>query len=138
MADETLKQQKQVFYDKTCAHLVTQGCRAYGKFTQTSSLGVQCADYGCMYRTPDGKSCAIGCHIPDSEYDEKMENKNISTLTATYPTIAKLIPDLGLATELQSVHDFMEDWWNTGGLSELGKNRLQEIAVEHNLTPYTF
>ncbi len=27
----------------------------------------------CLYRGPDGKKCAVGLFIPDSEYDPEME-----------------------------------------------------------------
>lgn len=35
---------------------------------------------GCLYRGPNGTMCAVGCLIPDDEYDPTMENKCVNNI----------------------------------------------------------
>lgn len=46
----------QEYFDKTCKHLFKQGQRALNEHNS------------CLYLTPSGLKCAVGCHIPASEY----------------------------------------------------------------------
>jgi hypothetical protein len=51
---------KQQTFDRVLAHLRAQG--------------VPASDGGkCCYRTEDGRMCAVGCLIPDEEYDPGIE-----------------------------------------------------------------
>ena len=37
----------------------------------------------CLYRTPEGRACAVGCLIPDSKYNEEFENNRASAVIQT-------------------------------------------------------
>lgn len=50
--------------------------RATGMVTDTESNREPFE--GCMYRTPEGRKCAVGCLIPDGLYDSDMENRTAS------------------------------------------------------------
>jgi len=57
---------KQEIFDKVVIHLLTQNARS------TNETGGSCS-----YRSKDGKSCAVGCLIEDSEYSINMEDFTI-------------------------------------------------------------
>src|SRR5688500_10288568 len=44
----------------------------------------------CKYRTPEGKTCAVGCLVPDYVYDERMEGHSISVL-ADYTNLLRFL-----------------------------------------------
>ena len=115
----------QEFYDKTISHLMRQG-RA-----RTAD------EYGehCLYRGPGGVSCAVGVHIPDKMYHKDMERKTIEAVSIYFPRVLKVIPDLSLATSLQSLHDDYS-YWTDNRLNELGEMKTLRIAEIYNLTPY--
>lgn len=41
-----------------------------------------------MYKTPEGKKCAIGLHIPDDLYDPSMENQVVEKLLFNFPSLS--------------------------------------------------
>ena len=58
----------QEIFDKVATHLSKQGHRAFD-------------DNACMYRSPNGDKCAMGCLIPDEEYNaDTMEGRGASIL----------------------------------------------------------
>jgi hypothetical protein len=62
----------------------------------------------CVYRNPDGLSCAVGCLIPDSEYLEGFEDNNVRSLLrrdSKFRPSEVLKPFTVLLTNLQHVHD---------------------------------
>lgn len=121
---ENLKAEAQALYDEVRTHLLSQG-------------RVSKADYGmlgkssCAYRGADGLKCAIGCRIADSDYFLSMEGSVISDVVvaqaAKIPfstkTTYSMSPKeefrvegglIGLATELQQIHDCRapQKWWD--------------------------
>ena len=56
-------------FDKVKAHLLTQNERA------VSPAG------SCMYRTEDGKKCAVGGLITDEAYNPSIEHKSVNVVT---------------------------------------------------------
>lgn len=105
-------------FDTVVAHLRKQGCRA-------TSEGGQ-----CRYRTTvDGVvlRCAAGCLIPDKQYRDSFEGRQIggSDLTLN-STILCLGHDILLVRALQVVHDehYVRDW----------EHRFQFVANEFGLT----
>ena len=40
----------------------------------------------CVYRTDDGRKCAIGCFIPDDKYDSDFEGRNVRQLMQSGPS----------------------------------------------------
>lgn len=94
-------------FDKVSAHLLTQGQQS-----RTESR-----DDMCMYRTPEGLSCAVGCLIPAGCYLPEFDNApntavvRMSQYPAFVSALAKGGVDLrdpsvkALLSDLQAVHD---------------------------------
>lgn len=83
----------QEFFDKTLDHLRKQG-------------GPAIVDGSCKYRGNQGRSCAVGCHIPPELYSPNMEGDDVLTLSEVFPEVdAYLCEDMDLVSELQAVHD---------------------------------
>ena len=83
----------QEIFDRVAEHLLKQGER--------SAAGV------CMYRSPTGLKCAVGCLIPDSRYSLELEE-----LGVTREPVWEVMKELGykesqvsLLSELQWIHD---------------------------------
>jgi hypothetical protein len=59
----------------------------------------------CLYRTEDGRKCAVGLFIPDDKYRESMENIWVPNVVRDYG-LEEFMPlnNLGLSA-LQRVHD---------------------------------
>jgi hypothetical protein len=80
----------QEVFDQVASHLLTQKSKS------------QDDELSCRYRGNDGTSCAAGCLISDSEYNEIMEGQTWQTLVYN-----KRAPDahMYLIAELQAAHD---------------------------------
>lgn len=120
-----LEYTNQIVYDKVCAHLAAQ---------KTRSMTAN----GCAYRGTLGRSCAVGCLIPDEIYDPDMDQSvggsfglklslNVNILVQRFPAVQKLFAgvDLGLLKRLQETHD------NSDNI----KTDLYSIAQAYNLKP---
>lgn len=91
---------KQEIFSKVKKHLLAQG-----KKSLTGTV--------CGYRGEDNTQCAIGCLIPDNEYDVEMEGNSARRLLLRYEKLEKLIlpSDLNkedgriFLTQLQEIHD---------------------------------
>lgn len=111
---------RQAIFNKVKAHLLAQNARAL------NSYGL------CMYRTEDGKKCAIGCLIPDDKYAHEMEQRPFSNLN-TQRVLEEVFgrqfenKDNKLLADLVHCHDSFQpnDW----------KQRLEDIASRHDLAP---
>lgn len=93
-------------FNRVSQHLLAQGCKSEDGDS-------------CMYRTPDGLTCAVGCLIPDHRYDEDLEGQ-----VAGDDDVVHAIPELDDCTTrertaivdmlaaLQFVHDGypVSDW----------------------------
>lgn len=92
---------KQELFDKVAAHLLTQKKRAMGLLTPGSET------LKCVYRAPDGCTCAIGSLIPDEVYIPDMEGCSACILIRKIPALEQIIglENAGLAAQLQRVHD---------------------------------
>ena len=66
---------RQKVFDTVLTHLRTQNRRAVN------------GSGGCVYRSPEGLKCAIGCLIPDELYRSSMEGTTVSGLLADYPEL---------------------------------------------------
>lgn len=91
----------QEVFDKVATHLLTQKKRSID------------SKKGCLYRGPDGLKCAVGCLIPDEEYDPVMEVGITALLTGLdyligKPVVSSLREHLTLLTDLQLIHDAHE------------------------------
>lgn len=109
----------QEIFDKVATHLLTQK----EKSTQELSTGTR-----CVYRSPKGLKCAVGCLIPDELYNPSLEGYTASGLSYEIKiAIGYNDKTALLICMLQSMHDSMppEKWKdllrieaNTRGLSD--------------------
>jgi hypothetical protein len=89
----------QQIFTKVSKHLIKQG--------EPSMTG-----YQCLYRSPAGLSCAVGCLIPDADYRKRLEGCSTTddrVMEALHSVIgvdpASRINKLALLADLQEVHD---------------------------------
>ena len=98
--------------------------------THLRSQGRKSTDHeGCLYRGPNGTSCAVGCLITDEEYSPRMERTNVQALLARDETPVslkdRLLPHMDLLINLQSVHDdYTAEQW---------EKRLEIVAQQKSL-----
>ncbi|MGQ7794434.1 hypothetical protein ACUN0C_18670 [Faunimonas sp. B44] len=91
-------------FDTVVRHLFAQGKQAH--------------EYGvCRYRTYDGLKCAVGCLIPDEDYDPSFEGQLVDRLPIK-------LPHTNLLGELQDAHDNIASWQSPNSLVR----RLAAIA----------
>lgn len=111
--------EQQQVYNKIATHLVTQGVQA--------NAGGAIGD-SCLYRSPAGLKCAIGCLISDENYHPNMENRDVEAIAAWYPDA---IPDVDIdfLNEMQSVHDSNCNWYYKGQM----KLSLANVAGMYGL-----
>jgi hypothetical protein len=86
----------QEIFDTVVTHLRKQGCKSED-------------ENGCLYRTPDGLSCAVGALIPSQAYSPAMENKSLNKLLESGLLPLDLQDEFtkhrDLLIELQDIHD---------------------------------
>lgn len=104
----------QEIYTKVRRHLLKQNAKAMNTGKDKAPV--------CVYLADDGKKCAVGCLIPDTNYDANLESKGV-----TNPSVARAAgleftsaifwgwasgPQIDLARRLQRVHDLcpVESW----------------------------
>lgn len=107
----------QEIFETVSRHLFKQGKRS------VSGSG-SC----CLYRGPNGTSCAVGCLIPDDQYNPGMEyisvDRLIENFVDTTPVLKSLKRNVGLLAELQSAHDSELSWRS----SEHMRDRLKVVG----------
>lgn len=109
---------KQQIFDQVAKHMLTQ----MKKSTMTDENGAKF----CMYKGPEGLSCAAGCLIADDEYDPEFENKTWHSLADCRNVPRRNSELIGL---LQRIHDNNEPVEWEGLLRELAKNYKLEWNV---------
>lgn len=113
----------QEIFDKVATHLFTQGRRA------TDADGER-----CMYRAPNGDSCAAGCLIPDEMYNSGMEGATIDIVTEEFrlPEYFYDYGSMSLIREFQKIHDdYDQTFWKS---AESMKRRLLFTSETHGLS----
>jgi len=93
-------------------HLLKQNAKSEGPIDGCDPPATR-----CMYRSPTGLSCAVGCLIPDGLYRREMEGHGASS-SITWDALVKagVVPpmdldgamyssSLALLLRLQSIHD---------------------------------
>jgi hypothetical protein len=105
----------QEIFDTVTTHLLTQRAKSAVPNTDGEKYGE--SKLTCLYRHPDGLTCAVGCLIKDEFYETRLEG-----LRATSDDVLRSLTDSGVDTEsygvrsllreLQGVHDNepVEDW----------------------------
>jgi hypothetical protein len=125
----------QTYFTETINHLEKQGVRGF-------------EDDICAYRDADGNACAVGYWIPDGhpaleKYAEdsgfgtrgKHNNLTVHELVEFFPDLRDIIAPpgeegLGLAADLQSLHDRADNWDDDGFV---GWDEVDRIVDSHGL-----
>lgn len=103
------KATEQEVFDQVGKHLLAQMVRSEAKST-------------CLYRGPDGISCAAGCLMTDEEYNPSFEGNDWEMLVAADMVIGC---HSTLIYKLQSIHDnYLPDKW---------EERLADLARANGL-----
>lgn len=92
----------QFIFDKTWVHLVTQGKPAL----RPGSIGL--GQPKCVYRAPDGSSCAFGVWIDDAEYNPEWEGKPADYIIEQ--GLRRYAEYENLFSALQRAHDSVDSW----------------------------
>lgn len=106
----------QEIFDKVATHLLTQNAKSKDPKGPT-----------CLYRGPEGRTCAIGHLIPDEVYAKGMEGSAFSNLMEVWVMrLPVWFPaNRQLLSALQRCHDSLDvDHW---------RSRLAEIADDFGL-----
>ena len=90
----------QEVFDFVAKHLLTQK-----KKSQRNAIGSK----DCMYKSPEGLTCAVGCLIPKKDYTYDIEYRGVEDMLEYYDVVSK---HEMLLTHLQLVHDTeeVENW----------------------------
>lgn len=114
------KATEQGVFDYVVEHLKRQGVASFGKGPDGSLM--------CLYRGPDGTSCAIGCLLTDDEVSGIRENETVEKLVENHK-LPRRLNRLGapFLTSLQSAHD--DGYKMNGGWIEA----LLNVAYVHDL-----
>lgn len=90
---------KQKVFDTVAKHLLTQNAKSLSRGRST-----------CVYRSHDGKSCAVGVLIKDEFYDSSLEGRSCSNEKVVEALEASLkdkleFGEIDLLSDLQMIHD---------------------------------
>lgn len=77
--------------------------------------------YSCSYRGDENSICEIGSIISDDEYKKEFEGMNVGSIE-----IKRIQENIDLLRKLQKIHDQKSNW-DDNGLSEAGKNALNDL-----------
>ena len=104
---------KQEIFDRVARHLLTQKKHAM-------------VNDACVYRTPDGLKCAIGCLIPNELYTPEIEGYSATKCQVVHVLLKVGISCIAFLNELQIVHDTydVDDW----------APQLRRVAVKQKLS----
>lgn len=120
---------KQKVYDDVCAHLIAQNSRSLDE------------NHFCVYRSAEGKKCAVGGIMPDHIYNSNMESKTVFShrliplldyLDCEYSKNEDNVSgaDVAFLSGLQSIHDECEPCQWKDSLKDFGRfNKLEIPSV---------
>lgn len=114
-------QTKQEVFNRVITHLVSQG---------QQSVNV---DGLCLYHSPSGTSCAVGCLISEEDYSPSMEGADVGYIVRKYENLQWMQQFGELLDDLQDLHD-VDGNWDNQGLSSNGLEHIQLIADMRGLT----
>lgn len=113
---------QQELFDRVATHLLTQKAKAIG------------ADGRCRYRAPNGLTCAIGCLIPEEQYDPELEGCTVfNTRIREVAGFQMALSDL--AADLQRLHDYESPEHWCAELKEVAANHRLNTAALDRMTP---
>lgn len=110
----------QEVFDFVAGHLFQQGERAVDIYGS------------CRYRAENGKSCAIGCLIPDDLYVKEMECNTINEIVDLYSFPKYINNNIDMIRRLQHTHDIRYNWDTTSKM----KDSLKYVAEFYRLDEY--
>jgi hypothetical protein len=119
MTSEELKAEAQDLFDQVVSHLRQQGKRSQ------AVLGIGLIR--CLYRHPDGLKCAVGCLIPDANYEDTMEKQDLHQVLEMLPKELRerLLRHEAMLLDLQHLHDDTK--------VEMWEAIMAEIAIKNGL-----
>jgi hypothetical protein len=117
----------QEMFTKITEHLLKQGKRSmYSKPSMYSSDMVK----SCAYRGENGRTCAVGCLIPDEDYTPEMEGVGVSRLQQHWPDLFQFDGNqLDLLADLQNLHDCGDPKNLRDGLVSIASTYKLEMLV---------
>lgn len=87
------------------------------KQAEKSHIALSEGGFSCRYRDPEGRSCAIGCLIPNDAYKPEMEGGDVGDLIKKdllpVTLAAEFFKNMRLLSTLQKIHDqslALTDW----------------------------
>lgn len=94
---------KQKIFDRIATHLLTQGRKSLKVLRDDP-------DPICLYRGPDGMSCAVGCLITDDNYTPELEDRRVNNSLIIEAleqslNVHLMQSDIAFLEELQYIHD---------------------------------
>lgn len=114
---------KQETFDRVARHLLTQNEESNGFLSDGEAETLT-----CLYRSGLLK-CAAGCLIPEEEYKEEYEGKDVKLLCSKYDWSYFFGHDIELVSFLQTIHDtYHPNEWR-GRLKILGELEGLDVAV---------
>lgn len=93
----------------------------------------------CLYRGPDNTSCAVGCLIPDDQYDFEMELcgsiYNVVDCFPDNPFIRSLTPEnIAFLQILQSIHDYKPNWESINAMNDAFERMFPNMDLSFLIT----
>ena len=118
---------EQEIFNQVVTHLRTQKVPSYEQGA------------GCRYRGPNGTSCAVGCLMPDSAYDESIEGEGLRSQEVLRRLRALGFTDVNLSLlySLQGAHDEWADAVKEGLAGDWGPGQeasFTVVAINYRLT----
>lgn len=115
----------QQIFDTVATHLFTQGHRAMSEDGTT-----------CLYRAPNGDTCAVGCliqdyYIPEMDKGDFLLSSGITEIVMRFYDILPewIVRNVKLLGALQDVHDRTSPWRSVDAM----KASLEFVAIESDL-----
>lgn len=119
---EPMNLSKQEIFDRIASHLIAQGS------------GSTNAEGECVYRSPNGTSCAVGCLIPDELYNPDFEMNSVKYLPLGVREYLGL-DNMEMLSNLQTIHDIASR--GSYFLTDI-REEMCHYAVDHNLNSAVF
>ena len=109
-------------FDKMVRHLQSQNWKQATK----DEFG------GCAYRGDNGKMCAVGCLIPDSEYIKSIEFKDYQAAKELCPSLANISG--AVLNEMQLFHDeYMVDCIDNEEIKNDLNHRAERLGLSNKV-----
>ena len=107
----------QEVFDKVAVHLLTQNAKSLQVVSHSWQIDNPAypPTVNCRYRGEEGRSCAVGCLIPDERYNDIIEGGSVESWRVQEILYAMDLQDhVKILSRLQHVHDGFEviEWRN--------------------------